>query len=787
MGIKIDKVAVLGSGVMGAQIAALFANAGIGVLLYDMDKSQVAASIENLKKISPKPLASLKTIDYIVACEYKNTHDLEEVKHCGLIIEAIVEKLEIKKKLFEQITPYLADHAILATNTSGLSINQLTEHLPEKYQGRFCGIHFFNPPRYMQLVELIANNKISSNILDGLETFLVTRLGKTVIRAKDTPNFIANRLGVFSLLITCIHAENFAIPLEVVDQLTGKSIGRPKSATFRTADIVGLDIFEHVVATMRDNCNDSWSSYYQLTSWIKHLIQKRSLGEKTKAGIYYKDRASNVLHVLDINNPQNFQYRPADKKYSNELKEILAKNSWQEKITAIKNSDHIEAKFLWACFRDVFHYAAVLLGDISDSVKDIDRAMRYGFGWKEGIFEIWQQAGWRQVAEWVNHDINQGLALSKQQLPTWVLNINEVYQAGKHYSASNNCLVHEARLPVYQRQLFPEKILNAVNPILDHRTTVYENDGVHLWCTDDKIGILSFKSKMCTIGMDVLLGIEKALEVASSELRAVIIWQEKDIFSAGADLEEFGYSIMMNGVSAVDEIISIGHRVIANKLKYSPIPVIAAIKGYVLGGGCEIMLHSARVVAAMESYIGLVEAGVGLLPGWGGSKEMAYRASLSSDHFKEFERRYRHLAMAEIAYSAAEAKEMGFLRESDIIIQNTNELLFVAKACAEYMLAVGYTPPIKPKNIKVLGDSTLATTKGMLINMLHGGQISDHDYKIATAIAEVMCGGEITPNSSVSEDWLLNIEKNKFKELAVTQKTADRIEHMLTTGKPLRN
>lgn len=781
----IEKVAVLGAGVMGAQIAAHFGNAGIPVVLFDLkapnDKPAneiLTKAIAGLQKMNPKPLASAQTLRYITLANYND--NLDELKGCDLIIEAIAERLDWKESLYSKISDYVNENAILASNTSGLSIESLATVLPENLRHRFCGVHFFNPPRYMPLVELIPHTTTDSSILVQLESFLVTNIGKSVIVAKDTPNFIANRLGVFSMVSTCINAEKFNIPLEVVDQLTGKNLGRAKSATFRTADVVGLDIFAHVVETMTKNCHDGFEASYVVPVWINTLIKNGALGAKTKAGIFTKSK--NGIEVIDLTTGK---YRLADKKASKEVLDILRGKDWATKFEALKSSDLPEAQFLWACFRDVFHYASVLLGEIADSPREMDLAIRWGFGWKEGIFEIWQRAGFSKIANWIKEDIDKNITLGKVPLPQWVFELPDgVYIANKHFNINKNSFVLSDPLSVYARQLFPDLVLHEVANVPVH--VIYENSGVRLWHTGDDVGILSFKTKMCAIGEDVLIGIDEALAFAEEQCVAMVIWQEKDVFSVGANLEEFGFKFMMNGLEGVEEVISMGHRIVAQRLRYSRIPVIAAVKGYAFGGGCEIMLHCDGVVAALESYIGLVEAGVGLLPGWGGTTEMAYRASQALEPWKDFERRYKNLAMAQVALSAREAQEMGFLRESDIIVMNSREVLLIAKERAKLMALSGYRPPVAPK-FEVFGRQGIATVNALLVNMFAGNQISEHDLLIAKNIATVMCGGEVEKGCLVSENWMLNLEKEKFKELALTQKTADRIEHMLKTGKPLRN
>lgn len=781
---SVNKVAVLGAGVMGAQIAAHFANARINTILFDLKSSNdpnliLKNALKNLVTINPKPLATKESLNYIEIANFDD--DLEKLKNCDLIIEAVVEKLDIKESLYSKISLYLRDNVIIASNTSGLSLKELVKAIPSKFHKHFCGIHFFNPPRYMNLIELIPHVDTSKAVLDFLEEFLTSSLGKLIVRAKDTPNFIANRLGIFSFLVTCHYMEKFNIPIEVVDELTGKKLNRAKSATFRTMDIVGIDTLAHVINTLTLNCKDGWESYYKVPDWINDLITSKHLGQKTKCGVFKKDENNKIL-VYEVTTKS---YREKNKKANASVLEILSKKSWEEKLGLLHESNDNEAKFLWACFSNIFQYAALLLGSIADTTRDMDLAIRSGFGWKEGIFEIWQLSGFKRIAMWVNEDIKNNRNMSTTQLPNWVFELNNgVYFDNKHFSIIEHKLVETNLLKVYDKQLFPDMVINEKPRIKIN--ILYENDGLKLWDSGDHIGIITFKSKMCAIGMDVLKGLDEAIDIGNKKYTSLVIWQEQDNFSVGANLEEFGFAIMMNGKDAVDKIIDYGHRVITQKIRYNPIPIVAAIKGYTFGGGCEIMLHCSAVVASLESYIGLVEAGVGLLPGWGGSKEMAYRASLSIDNWGDLQNRYRNLALAKVATSAYEAKEMGFLKESDTIIMNSRELLYVAKEKANYLVNSGYKAPAKIK-FKVFGEQGIANIKAFLVNMHVGKQISDHDLLIAENIATVMCGGYIKENSLVSENWVLSIEKDKFRELAISKKTEERIQYMLEKGKPLRN
>jgi 3-hydroxyacyl-CoA dehydrogenase len=779
----ITKAAVLGAGTMGAQIAAHFANAGIAVVLFDLPtegKNPNALSekaIANLKSLQPSPIAVDSVLAAITPANYQT--DLDKLKDCQLVIEAVAEKLELKRELYHKITPYLDQQAILASNTSGLSVNALVQTLPEALRPRFVGMHFFNPPRYMALVELIAAETTQATLLPAIESFLVSTLGKAVIYAKDTPNFIANRIGVFAMLVACHYAEQFNLPLEVVDKLTGPAIGRPKSATFRTADLVGLDVFSHVVATMTEQLkSDPWGHFYQVPAWIKNLIAQKALGEKTKKGLYTK--TDKGLAALDI---KSGQYRAADQKANKEVLGLLKEKEAGKRLAAIRNHSHPEAQFLWAVFREVFIYSAHCLADIADNARDVDLAMHYGFGWQEGPFTTWHNAGWQQVASWVKEDINAGKCLSKASLPVWVEQIASIYNEQGAYAPKTNQYRARRQLPVYQRQLFHMAVPGEV---FNEGETLYENDGVRLWTQGDNIGIISFKSKMNTMGDAVLDGIRESIKVAEAKLKGLVIWQRHgEHFSAGADLMQFAEQFLEGGAESLGKSLQkFQHTVLG--VRYSKVPVVAATKGYVLGGGCELMMHCHRVVAALESYIGLVEVGVGIIPGGGGSKEMALRASQSLEPEKALQKYFKNIAMAEVAKSALQAKDMGYLRDSDVVLFNPDELLYVAKQQVNALAASNFRPVLAPK-IPVLGRNAAATIETFVVNMKAGGYASDYDYTIAKQLAEIMTGGNLDAGSVVDEDWYLRLERKVFLNLVQQEKTQSRVQHMLETGKPLRN
>ncbi len=786
--LRIRKVAVLGAGVMGAQIAAHLVNANVDTVLFDLPAKDgdpngiVLKAIANLGKLSPSPLAAKDRAAAITPANYDQ--HLELLRGCDLIIEAIAERLDWKKDLYAKILPFVAPNAVLASNTSGLSINSLAEVLDESLHHRFCGVHFFNPPRYMHLAELIPCASTDASVLAGLEGFLVTTLGKGVVYAKDTPNFIGNRIGVFSILSTLHHTAAFGLGFDEVDALTGPLVGRPKSATYRTSDVVGLDTMAHVIKTMADTLpDDPWKQYFLAPDWLQALIAKGALGQKTGAGIFQK-RGKDIV-VLDL---KAQDYRAATGEAAPELVEILKNKNPAEKFAKLRASAHPQAQFLWACFRDLFHYSAFHLASIADTARDVDLAIRWGYGWNLGPFETWQAAGWQQVASWINEDIVAGKAMSSAPLPAWVVDGRAgVHEAAGSFSPASGAIVARSANPVYRRQRFPDPVLGE-SP--SQGETVFETDSVRMWHDGDGIAVLGFKTKMNTVGDGVLAGIQQAIDVAERDFQGLVIWQNKEPFSAGADLSGAMASLAAGKLDEFEKMVAT-FQATSQRIKYSLVPVVAAVRGMALGGGCEFQMHSARTVFALESYIGLVEAGVGLLPAGGGLKEIATRVGLAAgaggDVFAGLKPYFETVAMGKVSGSALEAKELRLGRENDLVVFNAYELLHVARETARGLAEAGYRPALPPRQIPVAGDVGIATFKMMLVNMLEGRFISEHDMEVSTRIATVLCGGNVDRGSLVDEEWLLKLEREHFVALAQMPKTQERIAYMLKNGKPLRN
>ena len=795
---NVRKVAVLGAGVMGAQIAAHLVNVKVPVVLFDLPAKEgpkngiVTRAVDNLKKMKPAPLGVVDDAALIQQANYEE--HLEELRGCDLIIEAIAERLDWKEDLYKKIAPFVNDKAILATNTSGLSITAMANVLPEQLRSRFLGIHFFNPPRYMHLLELIPTSFTAPEVVDKLETFAASVVGKGVIRAYDTPNFIANRVGVAGMMLTFREVERSGLGYDIVDDLTGKKLGRASSATFRTADVVGLDTMAHVIKTLQNGAKDDpFSGAFETPAALTALLEKGNFGQKTKAG-FFKKVGKDILQF----DAAKGDYVTGGGKCDKDVADILRKPA-AERLKALRESTNPQAQFVWAILRNGFHYAAVTLEAIAESARDIDFAMRWGFGAKQGPFELWQEAGWKQVAEWVKADIDAGKALSSTPLPAWVFDGRDGVHTGEgSWSPKAGKYVPVRDLPVYKRQFFRENVLgsNAPNGATAGKT-LFEDAAVRLWTLDDEVVIASIKSKMHTLSAEVTNGLAKGLEIAEAGYKGLVIWSQDGPFSAGADLQSMMPAFMSGGGKAIapfekelqDFMLS---------LRYSNVPTVAAMHGLALGGGCELAVHAAKRVAAMETYVGLVEVGVGLIPGGGGLAYLARRAAellepskgvsgqIGGELMGFIKEGFQAAAMAKVATSAVEARKFGYLLDSDVIVANKDELLYVAIAQAKAMFESGYRAPAK-RLFPVAGRNVKATLQSSLINMRDGGFISAHDYHISSCIADVLTGGDVDAGTLVSEEYLHALERKHFCALLDNPKTQERIMGMLSTGKPVRN
>ncbi|MGY0399249.1 MAG: 3-hydroxyacyl-CoA dehydrogenase/enoyl-CoA hydratase family protein [Ostreibacterium sp.] len=826
----IRRVAVLGAGVMGAQIAAHFANAGLEVVLFDLPgeggtaaarRLPIEQAIERLKKQKPAPLASPRLLTFIMSANYQD--DLQQIENCDLVIEAIAENSGWKIELYQKVLPYLRKDAILASNTSSIPIAQLASALPNERQSHFLGIHFFNPPRYMRLLEMIAHTGTQATVLDKLEGFFTNTLGKGVIRAKDSTGFIGNRIGVMAMLIALHHAKRLGLELDLIDELTGTRIGRPKSATFRTMDVVGLDTMAFVVRELHEGLpDDPWRDVLQLPDWITQLIAEGVLGQKTQKGAYQKIKNMKGESEILVYEPDKQNYRPVNKKQiDGALKSALklAPQASFSELVRLSEKGNKQAAFLVACYLDLFHYCAIQLGQIADNARDLDLALRWGYGWEQGPFESWQAFGWQAVTQYLQQYIESGQSMTETALPDWVTEPDRVgvHEGDASFSATTLSNHPRSTHPVYARQLLPTTIVGYESVT---GRTIFEDSTVRYWCLENEVGIISFKTKMHTLNYQLIQSLNHVLDIAEMAQQAVIVYQPDGPFCAGANLYEILMAAKLNKLDGdggllakfkqktldiftdlpplADDLPSLREVIVDlqalfMRFKHGTLPTVAAVNGLALGGGCELLLHCNHVVATLESYIGLVESGVGILPAGGGSKEMTLRAHELTQQVANpnsllsiISRYFEQIAMAKVSTSATAAQEMGYLRPQDSIILNPAELLYVAHQQARNLLAVNAPPP-RMTAVTVLGETGKSTIHAMLANMLAGGFISAHDEQIALAIADTMTGGEVDGSMPVSQTWLLKLEQQHFIDLIRRKLTQDRMEHMLKTGKPLRN
>ncbi len=787
----VRKAAVLGTGVMGPRIAAHLANADVPVVLFGMSPASgipgadPVQALETLKKTDRGAFVSRERGAYVDTATYED--DLDQLASCDLIIEAIAEDWNAKQDLYTKIAPHIRADAIVASNTSGLSITKLAGLLPDALRPHFCGVHFFNPPRMMALIELIPGAATDPAMLDRLESWLVTRLGKSIVRAKDTQSFIANRVGLFSILAIMHHTQALGLGLDEADALTGTLINRPKTATFRTADMIGLDTLATVTDVQhRTLPDDPWRAHFRSPDWFAGLIAKGALGLKTKGGVYR--RVGKAIEVVDI---ASGDYRPSGTPASDAVTAIMRTRDPVERFAKLRASDDKHAQFVWAVLRDLFHYCAYHLGDIADSVREVDFAMRWGWGWSTGPFETWQAGGWTALADAIQQDIDAGKAMASVPLPAWATARDGVYQDGGAYSPAQDAPVGRSTLPVYQRQLFPDAV---AGERFDEGETLHETASVRLWRLpkiDPGIALLSFKSKMHSLEKGVVDGIHEAVALAEADFDGLVVWH-KPPFGVGANLAELLDFVRAGDWASVEAAVA--HFQGATKaLRHAQVPTVAAVDGMAFGGGAEVAMHAAHRVLGLECAIGLVEAGVGLIPAGGGCKEMVRRASELArmrpqrDPWEDIQKAFRNIIRGATSRGAVHAQGMGYALPGDTVRFNPHEVPYVAIKTARSLADAGYVPPLPGRGIKVVGAPGRATLRMELVNLRDGGFMSAHDYLVSDTAAMVLCGGDVDPGTLVDEDWLLGLERRQFVALTQTEPTQQRMAHMLETGKPLRN
>lgn len=804
---RIEKAAVLGAGTMGARIAAHLSNAGIPCILLDMvptalseDERRrnlsladtrvrnriVTSGLEAAKKSRPAALFTPEAARLITPGNLE-----ENLGWCGevdWIIEAVAENLEIKRGLFARVEAVRKPGTIVTSNTSGLPVHLIAEGRSEDFQEHWAGTHFFNPPRYMKLVELIAGPKTRTQVLDALEEVCDVRLGKGVVRAKDTPNFIANRIGTFSMLGALRQMQALEMTVEEVDACTGPAIGQPKSATFRTADLVGLDVLDHVVKNIYENIPaDESREVYRVPEFVEEMKKRGWLGEKTGQGFYQRVKKSGESEILTLDLGK-LEYRSSRKARFASIEAGKLIEDTRERIRALvapamegKGGDKA-SRFLWATLSATCLYAARRIPEIADRIVDVDRAMRWGFGWELGPFEIWDAIGVQPMAAALERD--------GQRMPPLVADV--LATRGKSFYESEKGTTRYFDLNSKSQQDLPEPSGTIYLKSLKERGgVVRKNSGASLIDLGDGVLCCEFHSKMNSIGGDLVAMLHAGIERLSADFEALVIANQAPNFSVGANLMLILVSAQEGEWDDIHMAVRQFQRV-NMAIKYAPRPVVAAPQGMALGGGCEISLHAARIHAAAEAYIGLVEAGVGLIPAGGGSKEMLIRAGEhaaggeSLDLFHALKPVFENIAMAKVSTSGEEARTLGYLRASDLIAMNRDRQVADAKATALAMVRAGYHPPA-PAEIRVPGEEFLAAAKLAVHMLVRGEYATEFDGVVARKLAWILAGGNITAAQSVSEQYMLDLEREAFVSLCGERKTQERMAHTLKTGKPLRN
>ncbi len=797
----INKVAIIGSGIMGSAIACHFANIGVQVLLLDILPSEltekeekqgltlkdkavrnriVNTALQKALKSNPSPIYHKKFADRISTGNLED--DIKKIAETDWIIEVVTERLDIKQKVFDQIEKYRKAGTLVSSNTSGIPIHLMSKNRSEDFQKHFCGTHFFNPPRYLRLLEIIPGPKTSAETIDFLNSYGEKFLGKQTVIAKDTPAFIGNRIGIFSIMSLFHQVKELELTIEEVDKLTGPVLGRPKSATFRTVDVVGLDTLVHVANGLHENCPaDERHELFALPDFIQTMMENKWLGSKTGQGFYKKikkENGSSEIKSLDLN---TLKYRDRKKATFNVLEQTKTIADLADRYKVLLADQGKAGKFYRKNFAALFSYAASRLPEISDEIYKIDDAMRAGFGWEHGPFQIWDAIG-----------VEKGIELIKSEnlnLPKWVEEM--ITEKQNQFYSVKNAKSYYYDIAEKKQVKIPNQEAFIILDNIRKPKEVFKNDEMIAQDLGDGILNVEFRSKMNAIGSGILNGLNKAIDLAEKDFQGMVLYNEGQNFSVGANI---GLIFMLAIEQEYEELNQAVHyfQQTSMRMRYSSVPVISAPHNMTLGGGCELSLHADRIVAAAETYIGLVEVGVGLIPGGGGSKEMALRAADSfakgDVELNRLQERLITIGMAKVSTSAYEAYDLDILQPGkDLVVVNRDRQLAIAKKQALLMAENGYTKPIPRKDIKVLGKQALGALLVGTNQMQAGKFISEHDQKIVDKLAYVMSGGDLSESTKVSEQYLLDLEREAFLSLCGERKTLERLQHMLKKGKPLRN
>jgi len=805
---KIKKAAVLGSGVMGSRIACHFANIGLEVLLLDIVprellpaeaakgltlespavRNRIArTSLETALKANPSPVYGKSCAKRIRTGNFED--DMPGISACDWVVEAVVERLDVKKSVFGEVEKFRTPGTLVSSNTSGIPVRLMAEGRSDDFRAHFCGTHFFNPPRYLELLEIIPTGDTKPEVVGFLARFGDKMLGKTVVVCKDTPAFVGNRIGVYAMLAVAHLAEQMGLSVEEVDKYTGPAMGHPKSATFRTADVVGLDTLANVATGLSLGApEDEAKDLFRLPEYLDKMVQNKQLGEKTKQGFYKKTKdgeGNSAILALDL---KTLEYREQAKVKSATLEATKPVDDVRKRMKTYEQGTDAAADLFRAMHYPLFEYVSRRVPEIADDFYQIDDAMRAGFGWELGPFEIWDALGVRETLEKIR-TAEKRLPGHSGEVAPWV---REMLEAGHEsfYRLRNGAKeYYDIASKAYRPVPGSEGRI-----VLDHvrsGRTVWENAGVSVIDLGDGILNCEFRTKMNTIGSDVIQGINKAIDLAEKEYRGLVVSNDGKNFSAGANI---GMIFMLAAEQDFEEL-DLAVRAFQNtsmRLRCSAVPVVAAPFGLALGGGCEFAMHADFVQLHAETYMGLVEFGVGVIPGGGGTKELALRAS---DEYRDgqivqnvLRDRFLTIGQAKVSTSAAEAAELGYLQPGRYAVtMNRGRLLADAKAKALELAAAGYVPPAPRNDIRVLGNQGLGIVYAGASSMRAGNYISDHDKKMSEKLGWVMCGGDLSEPTEVSEQYLLDLERKAFLELCTERKTLERIQHMLTKGKALRN